>query len=174
MAHQLLIITLLSDDQPGIVKSVADVIGRHHGNWLESKMSQLAGKFAGILKISIDAQHIEELTQSLHKLKASGIQILIDSATDLENTPRKMLTFELVGADRQGIVSEISQAFMEQNINIDELETHCSSMPWSGDPLFEATGVLLAPTNVDKEQLLDKLDVIENSLGVDISLNEQL
>ena len=47
-------------------------------------------------------------------------------------------------------------------------------MPWSGEPLFEATGILLAPSNTDTDELLQQLATIENKLGVDINLNEQL
>ena len=174
MAQQLLVITLLSNDQPGIVKQLADVISTHKGNWLESRMSQLAGKFAGILKVSIDNPHSDTLIEALKQLGDSGIQVLVEHADQLAVDQGKTLTFELVGADRMGIVSEISQAFSEKGINIDELETHCSSMPWSGEPLFEANGLLIAPNDIDTEQLMEHLDAIEDKLGVDITLTEQL
>ena len=174
MAQQLIVITLLSDDQPGVVQQVADIVSQHNGNWLESRMAQLAGKFAGILKVGIEPQHLEALTIALNQLSLSGIQILIDTADSIANATGKTLTFDLVGADRVGIVNEIAQAFSEKGINIDELETQCSSMPWSGEPLFEATGILLAPSNIDTDELLQQLATIENKLGIDINLNEQL
>ena len=175
MAQQQLVITLLSDDRPGIVKHVADSIALAKGNWLESRMSQLAGKFAGILKVSVEESHVSSLTQELEALSHSGIQVLIDKANTLEhNLQLSTLAFELIGADRVGIISEIAQAFSEKGISIDELETHCSSTPWSGEPLFEATGVLLAPKQLNKHDLLDQLDIIEEKLGITISLTEQL
>lgn len=174
MSNQVLIITLLSDDQPGIVQQLAQVISDHQGNWLESRMAQLAGKFAGILKVTIDSSHTDALTQALKQLSGDGIQILIDNATEIEKTQGSMLTFELVGADRVGIVNEISQAFAAKNINIDEMETQCSSMPWSGEPLFEAKGKLLAPAGIDTEELLDQLDIIEEKLAVDITISTTL
>lgn len=174
MANQLIIITLLSNDQPGIVKQLATVISEHHGNWLESRMAQLSGKFAGILKVSIDEKNAHQLIQSLNQLSGEGLQILIDHTAEAEPSPGHTLTFELVGADRIGIVSEISQAFLEKGINIDEMETQCSSMPWSGEPLFEAKGVLLAPMDTNTDQLLDQLDAIEDRLGIDITLTTTL
>ncbi len=176
MATQILVITLLSNDQTGIVKQIADVISEHKGNWLESRMAQLAGKFAGILKVSIDASQSAELTDALTHLSKAGIQILIDTAEsdDTEPSTNNTLSFELVGADRIGIVSEISQAFSEKGISIDEMETHCSSMAWSGEPLFEANGILLLTKDTDKDQLRDQLDIIEDKLGVDITLTATL
>ena len=174
MTNQLLVITLLCNDQPGIVKQIADIIGQYKGNWLESRMSQLSGKFAGILKVSIDAAHVNELTQALQALSTTGIHIVVENTEEYTSVGGKTFTFELVGADRLGIVSEIAQAFSQKSINIHELETQCSSMPWSGEPLFEATGIIIAPATTNTEQLLDNLQVIEDNLGVDITLAEQL
>jgi len=175
MSKQNIIITLLSDDKPGVVQTVADIITKKGGNWLESRMSQLAGKFAGILKVSIDKDKVKTLTTALHDLSSSGIQVLIDEAeNESEKSNAKTLAFELMGADRVGIVSEIAHAFSAKGISIDDLETQCSSMPWSGEPLFEASGILIAPDTIDKEDLLDRLDEIEDKLGLDISITEQL
>ncbi|MGH1440448.1 MAG: glycine cleavage system protein R [Cellvibrionaceae bacterium] len=175
MSKQNIIITLLSDDKPGVVQTVADIIAKEGGNWLESRMSQLAGKFAGILKVSIDKDKVQTLTSSLQGLSASGIQVLIDEAgNEKSEQSAKTLAFELMGADRVGIVSEIANAFSAKGISIDDLETQCSSMPWSGEPLFEASGILIAPDTIDKENLLNHLDEIEDKLGLDISITEQL
>ena len=48
-----LVLTIIGEDRPGIVESLAEIISDHSGNWLESSMSQLAGKFAGILRVSV-------------------------------------------------------------------------------------------------------------------------
>ena len=42
-----LVLTLIGPDRPGLVEAVAEVVARHGGNWLESRMAHLAGKFAG-------------------------------------------------------------------------------------------------------------------------------
>ena len=59
-------------------------------------------------------------------------------------------------------------------INIDEMETECSSMPWSGEPLFQASGLLSAPAEINTDDLLQQLDAIEEKLGVDITLSTTL
>ena len=53
-----------------------------------------------------------------------------------------------------------------------ELETACSSMPWSGEPMFEATGVIQVPKTVDMDALWDQLDTIADELAVDVRLEE--
>jgi glycine cleavage system regulatory protein len=58
-------LTLIGNDQPGLVESLARIVASHHGNWLESNMSKLAGKFAGILRIGVDEQHVDTLITAL-------------------------------------------------------------------------------------------------------------
>ncbi len=175
MTQQQLVITLLSDNKPGIVQTVADIIVKYQGNWLESQMAELAGKFAGILTVSIEEGKIDNLTNGLKTLNGQGVQVLVDQAPiNDETTTGCHFSFELAGPDRIGIISEISQAFVSRHINIDHLETRCTSSPWSGEPLFEAVGTLIAPASLNRENLIDQLNTIEDQLGIDIVISETL
>ena len=51
--HQTLVLTVLSNDRPGIVKELSEVLNEYDGNWTDSRMIHLAGKFAGLLKASV-------------------------------------------------------------------------------------------------------------------------
>ena len=55
-----LVLTVISDDKPGVVETLAKTITEHGGNWLECRMSHLAGKFAGILRVSVEIENLEE------------------------------------------------------------------------------------------------------------------
>ena len=63
-----LILTVIGDDRPGLVEQLATAISSHHGNWLESSMSHLSGKFAGIVCLSIaDAQLANRMVDVLEE-----------------------------------------------------------------------------------------------------------
>ena len=51
-----LVLTLIGPDRAGLVEAVAAVVADHGGNWLESRMSRLAGQFAGILEVEVRLQ----------------------------------------------------------------------------------------------------------------------
>lgn len=165
-----LVLTVLCDDRPGVVEQLAQTISQHHGNWLESRMAQLAGKFAGILQIAVADTHQAELRSALNKLAEQGFKIVIEDAVSISKPDCREFSFSVVGNDRPGIVHEIAQAFAARHINMGELETACSSMPWSGEPLFEATGIIEVPKTVDMNELYDYLDKIADELAVDIRL----
>lgn len=165
-----LVLTVLCDDRPGVVEQLAQTISQHHGNWLESRMAQLAGKFAGILQIAVAQEYQQQLRSALDALNAQGFKIVVDNAINTHKLDSREFSFSVVGNDRPGIVREIAQAFAARHINMGELETACSSMPWSGEPLFEATGIIEVPKTVDMNELYDYLDKIADDLAVDIRL----
>ena len=67
-----LVMTIIGPDRPGLVQSLAAVVADHQGNWVESRMSHLAGQFAGILRIDIDATQMDRLIDSLRGLEDQG------------------------------------------------------------------------------------------------------
>ena len=71
-----IVLTVVSDDHPGIVEALSDVIAGHGGNWTESSMMSLAGKFAGILLVQVPAGQAEDFISALDALESRGIQIV--------------------------------------------------------------------------------------------------
>ncbi|MEX1198036.1 MAG: ACT domain-containing protein [Pseudohongiellaceae bacterium] len=171
MSSTYLILTLIGDDRPGLVDSLARTVADHGGNWLESSMSQLAGKFAGILRINVDAAKADALIEELHALE--GIRLVVERgrASDVE-TESGLLHLSLVGNDRPGIVREVFQVLAAQHVNVESLETDCVSAPMSADMLFQASASLRVPPGMDTEPLREALERIADDLIVEIRLNE--
>ncbi len=174
-----LLVSVISDDKPGIVEAIAETITEHGGNWLESRLSQLAGKFAGIVRVSVDSAQQQALEQALSGLSEKAIWVKCetvnpaDTATNSATKAAKLIAHvHVVGPDRSGIVREFSRALAKNNINLATLETFLSSMPYSGEPLFEAKGEIEIPKDFALSNLHDALDSIADALGVDISLSE--
>lgn len=170
-----LILTVLSPDKPGVVEAIAKCVSEHNGNWLESRFAHLAGKFAGVVRVQVEQADQETLASALQELGGKGIRVEVEQQTaePAVKAESKHATFHAVGPDRPGIVREISQAFVEYNINIEEISTQLSSMPYSGEPLFEAEGELSVPATVELHVLDEKLARIADQLGVDISLRAE-
>ncbi|GAB3100564.1 cellulose-binding protein [Aestuariicella hydrocarbonica] len=170
--NRSLVLSILSDDKPGVVEILAKTIANHQGNWLESRLSHLAGKFAGILQVSVPEDQLPALKESLAALQdQKGIEVVSAETTEgVSDTKLQLLHFNLMGNDRPGIIRELSQAFASHQINLDDLQTQCTSMPWSGDPMFTAQGLISLPANVDMDRLTDQLNDISDELGVDIEL----
>lgn len=63
-----LVLTVIGDDRSGLVRALADVVTEHGGNWEESQLAELAGKFAGIVVVSVPEDRAEEFATSLSTL----------------------------------------------------------------------------------------------------------
>lgn len=167
-----LVLTVIAPDKPGLVELLSQTIADNGGNWLESSMSRLAGKFAGILIVSITEDQAEPLIEALQKLDSQGLRVLVArSKTQSAPTDSNSITLELIGHDKPGIVREISQALNRYNINVERLSTALVSGSMSAEELFKADAELTVPTGVDLDDLQQSLEAIANDLMVDITLN---
>lgn len=172
--NQSLILTVIGPDRTGLVEAVARHVTAHGGNWLESRMARLAGKFAGILRVQVPDEQVDELTAALRDLGASGsdeaLTIVIEKATDHSVASHRRLTLHLVGQDHPGIVHDLSRALAEAGVNIEELETATANAPMSGETLFEATATLSIPDDADMPTLRNQLEQLAEHLVVDITI----
>ena len=60
-----LVLTVIAPDKAGQVERIAQCIAEHGGNWLESRLSRMAGQFAGILRVAVPAEAYDELVDAL-------------------------------------------------------------------------------------------------------------
>jgi glycine cleavage system regulatory protein len=166
-----LVLTLLGPDRPGLVEAMAALIARHGGNWLESRMASLAGEFAGILRVEVDEESAAELESALRSLEADqGLAILVKGGRAIEPPAGPLLALDLVGTDRPGIVREVSQALAAKGVNVEELETECTSAPMTGETLFRARALLRLAPGAAEEELQAAVESIAEDLMVDVTL----
>ena len=172
-APVFLVITVLGDDRHGLVGELSAVISAHGGNWLESSMAQLAGKFAGIVKVAVQQDSEPALQQALTNFQGLKITVETSRTSQLVLSTRR-LKLALVGNDRIGIVKEVSQVLAHHAVNVESLETSTSSAPMSADTLFHAVAELTAAATLDTAALTRDLERISNDLMVDITLDESI
>lgn len=165
-----LVLTLIGPDHPGIVEAIAEPIARHGGNWLESRMAHLAGKFAGILRLEVPPGQEAPLVAALRALETSGLKLTIEAGPSAAAAGARAFVLELVGLDRPGIVREISRALAEQAVNIEELTTDRTTAPMSGELLFRSRARVSLPAAVNPERLRQRLEQLAGDLMVQVTL----
>ena len=166
-----LVLTVIAPDKPGLVELISNTVAAHQGNWLESSMSRLAGKFAGILTVTVPSDRTSALVSALEALESQGLKIVTEVSQEPASANQKSLTLELIGHDKAGIVRDISQALAKRHINVERLSTELVSGSMSAEELFKARAELMAPADTDLDDLQEALEAIASDLMVDISLN---
>ena len=167
-----LVMTIIGEDRPGLVDSVASLVAEHGGNWLKSRMSRLGGQFAGILRVEVPAEKEQSLLDALKKLDAQGLSVLIHSDKPKPAAKHPLSVLEIIGQDRPGIIREISHALASFGVNVEELHTECVSAAMSGETLFKARATLDIPESCNLSELLKTLEKIAADLVVDVSLEK--
>jgi glycine cleavage system regulatory protein len=166
-----LVLTLLARDRPGLVEAIAELVARHGGNWLESRMASLAGQFAGILRVEVDATAAAALETALRSLEVEpGLAIVVRAAGEAPPPAGRLLSLELVGQDRPGIVRQVAQALAAKRVNVEQLESECISAPMTGETLFRARALLRLPLALAEAELKAALESIAEDLMVDVTL----
>lgn len=166
-----LVLTVIGDDKPGLVESISQVVADNSGNWLESSMSQLAGKFAGILLVSVADKNADKLIDELNGL-SNQLTLVIEKAEGSSATGiAQTVELNLVGNDRPGIVKEISSALSNMSVNVEQLNTEFVPAPMSGAALFKTRASLKVPSELALEDLQSKLEQLADDLIVEIELD---
>lgn len=168
--HSYLIMTVLGADRAGLVRSLADIVSRHDGNWLESRMARLAGQFAGIVRIECPSANADELLRELQSPGVQGLTVQAAREHAIETPARLTLRVEVVGNDRPGIVRDLTTAIAGAGGNVEELTTGLESAPMSGHSLFRANGVISIAENADPAALIAAIESLGGDLTVDVSV----
>lgn len=165
------IVTFIGDDRPGLVEQLSRVIENNGGNWHESRLSQLGGKFAGLIRVSLPADGGPSLEADLSALAASGLSVRVTASGEKRpSVPGRDITLTVLGPDRPGIVREISRALAQREINVLEMDSQVTSAPMSAELIFSARIDAWIPETTDMDDLADTLDEIANQMTLEIDL----
>jgi len=166
------IITFIGDDRPGLVEALSSTIESNRGSWHESRLSQLGGKFAGLILVSLPAESGADLERELKALSASGLSVRVTPTAEAGPSPvGRAVTLTVLGPDRLGIVKEISHALAQRQINVVEMDSQVDSAAMSGESLFRARIDALVPESTDMRDLQDSLDDIAEHMTLEIDLD---
>jgi glycine cleavage system regulatory protein len=171
MQRSMLVLTIVGADRTGLVQAVAERVTAAGGNWEESRMSRLAGQFAGILLVTVDAARADELVASLRALEARGLTLAVRATeAPVPSPPSVQVVLELTAHDRPGIVRDVATILAERGLNVEELATEVASAPMSGEPLFVARARLRAPVAASLSELRAKLEALGGELMLDLAV----
>lgn len=172
-AMATVVLTLLGSDRAGLVAAVSQLVTARGGSWEHSQMAHLAGMFAGIVEVDVPADQVDALVADVDALSAQGLRVTVErsgeDADDVRTVDR--MTLHLVGADRPGIVAEVSALLAAHGVNVETLSTQVVEAPMAGGTLFEADAVIGVPPAADAASLRAALEALAAELMADLDLH---
>ena len=167
-------LTLVGEDRPGIVAKLTHALYEGGCNLGEASMMRLGGNFTIMLmvKTADKAKHLQELVMPV--AESLGLHLHLDAIqAHLHKHLQPDVRITVYGADRPGIVAEVTGALAESGLHILDLE---SDVAGSEDaPIYimhieghaaEGVGSLNAAIEIVKKDGIDAcLEEIETMLG---------
>lgn len=169
MAETRLVLTVTGNDRPGLTSALADAIVAAGGNWQEGHFSRLGGLYVGSVLVELDEAKVAQLEEAASKLDIGDLKVVTTAAREADTAAGQPFLFELVGADRPGIVSQVTGALAKLGANIESLSSHEESAAWGGEKLFRAEVLATLPDGVAPESAQDALEAISGEIMVDFT-----
>ena len=163
-----ILISVLGDDKPGLLDSLSEIIVLNDGDWVESNMSTVEAKFAGILRVNVPAKNSKKLMKELTSSKL-GLQIACEETAPVKISDYKSYNIELIGQNHVGIINQLSHVLTyDLKANVEGIKTEIIDASMSGEQLFKAQINLHLPTSIDERLIKDKLELIADEMMVEI------
>ena len=166
---QLLVISAMGSDRPGVVHEVTEVIRRNEGNILESRMATLGSEFAMLLLVSGHWHTINKLETALDKLaEASNLAITLrQTRRKPAGEPMIPYAVDVICLDQEGIVSDVSGFFASRGVEIAELSTRSYPAAHTGAPMFSVQATVSIPATVSIAQLREEFLQFCDHMNID-------
>ena len=123
MSHWYML-TLVGEDRPGIVAALTHAIYEGGGNLGEASMMRLGGNFTIMMMVDFEGKlkSLESLVEPV--VDSMGLRCHVDHIKgQLHQHSLPDVRISVFGADRAGIVSQVTAALAEAGLNILELES---------------------------------------------------
>lgn len=173
MQQQSVILAVVGSDRPGLTRAIADAVYAAGGNWLESHLSRLGGKYVGSVLVELPGDRLGELETAARAIDAVGLTVTIVPAATGGGRDGQPLGIEIVGQDRPGIVREVTTVLAGLDVNIEDFTSAIEGSAWSGAPLFRGRAKLLLPAGVSADQLREALERISGEIMVDFTMQAE-
>ncbi len=167
--NNLLVISALGDDRPGIVNDLSAAILEYGCSIADSRMSVLGGEFALILLVSGSWDQIAKLESALPAL-SKKLELMASCKRTEKRKPEKPLVpyeVEVVAMDHTGIVHDVADFLSAHNINIETLETETYAAAHTGTPMFSLNMRISIPGDMHIASLRDEFTEFCDDLNLD-------
>ena len=168
-----LVLTFVGDDRPGLVNAISEKVAACGATWLESRSARLAGKFAGVVLVSVPDDRVAALELSLRDLAREGLRIAIERGAAAETEkPARIVSLDILGRERPGIVRDVTHALNRLGVNLEEFMSGLESEPFTGAEMFRAHARLSVPDGLRLDDLRKALERLAGEIMVDLAVGD--
>jgi len=171
----------IGQDRPGIVYRMARIIKKNGGNIFLQRSMKVAGEFAITVIASFERENESGLMNVLQAFAQNAMgENFIVSAREIEmnsyapqNQGGTKYVVTVSGDDRMGIVEAMTLLLLQNNINLDSMESEISYRPFQGTPTFSSMFEITIPDGFDIDAFSSELEQFEMDTDLTILVRPQ-
>lgn len=164
--HSVFVQTVIGEDSPNVIDSLAQFTRGQGGEWLMTKISKLAGRFTAMMKVSIPADSEAALKEGLEK---EFPELTFVYAPTREAVAGETVTKTLVidCDDRPGLTRDITRLLADLNLQTENMEFHRFPVTLVGRTVYSAKMTVTMPSDMNAAVIEQEL--VGLSEGVRVS-----
>lgn len=162
------VMTIIGADRPGLVELLSTCVTDHGGNWSESRLGLLDGQFAGLVRVTLPGDRVEAFLHSLGVLESHGLRVVAQLAHEVPDGPGVIVTLEISGRDRPGIVHALAVVLAEHQVNIRQFSSECVESSQGEAALFQARATVCVPPSSSLAAVRRDIERIAAELPLEI------
>jgi len=155
------IMTIMGEDKPYIIQSLAETTRRMGGEWLKSKVMHLEGHFTALMKVVIDADKEQALKDKLESLH-SELTFIHSPAPTEEKEEMELVNLVVDCNDRSGLTHDIVEVLAELNLEAESLEVRRFPVTLVGGTVYSASLSVRIPHTMMRAELAKSLEEISD------------
>ncbi len=170
-----LVISVLGEDQTGLIRALSQAATAHNCNILDTRMTVLGGEFALLMLIQGESTDITEAEINLAQVADEYRLTIIQKRTQPKEKLNALKPYRLTAhaMDHPGIVSDIAGFLSDHEINIDEMETGTYAAAHTGTPMFSLALSVKIQESIDVNALEQELVSFCDERNLDVTLMAQ-
>lgn len=167
--HNLMVISALGEDRPGIVNELAKIVADTGCNIQDSRMTVLGGDFALIVLVAGKWNELAKLETLLPGAAERLGMRLQSKRTEPLRRHAALLPYavEVVAIDHPGIVHQLANFFARREINIRDMSTASYAAAHTSTPMFSVLLTIDIPAETHIAALRDEFMDFCDRLNLD-------
>ncbi len=168
-----LVLTFVGDDRPGLVNAISEKVAGTAG---PGSRAVRCGSRANSPALCWFGFRTKTSSHSNRRWRSSRLQACASrSSVARRRRPKnraRLVTLEIVGKERPGIVRDVTQALTGLGVNIEEFMSSLEGEPFTGAVMFRATARLDVPDGLKLDELRKALERLAAEIMVDLSVGD--
>jgi glycine cleavage system transcriptional repressor len=170
-----IVLTAVGHNRPGIVADLTEMIFDLGCNLEDSSMMRLGSEFALMLVASGRGEDLEQrFRQASNQLERDGGMTIFvrPISRAMEGPIGRTWRLRTLGVDKAGIVARSARAVAAVGGDIVQLSSSLRPAAGSGTPIYQMEMTFELPDGADAGALRTRLNEIENTLNIEVTLTE--